>query len=54
MLFAITLLALVLVYVNKRAPHAKVAPAHFDEEVLDTLDTSRYRTEADIDTTIDF
>jgi hypothetical protein len=49
------MLALVLVYVNKRTrSSAKVAPAPYDVEALDTLDTSRYRSEAAIDTTIDF
>jgi hypothetical protein len=53
MLAGLSLLALLLFYINNRkAPMAAVAPS--DPEVLDTLDTSRYRTEATVDTTIDY
>ena len=53
MFAGLSLLALLLFYINNRkAPVAAVAPS--DPEVLDTLDTSRYRTEAMVDTVIDY
>jgi hypothetical protein len=51
MLAGLVILGIVLFYVNNRAPVVTTPPA---QDVLDTLDTSRYRTEAAVDTTIDY
>ena len=52
MLAGLVILGVVLFYVNNRAPAAVVTTEA--PEVLDALDTSRYRTEAAVDMTIDY
>lgn len=49
-MLAVILLGVVLYYMNKQAP-AGVSSEEPDE-VLDTLDVSRYRAETGVDTTI--
>jgi hypothetical protein len=51
MFAGLSLLALLLFYVNNRRGPVVLPP---EPEVLDTLDTSRYRSEPSIDSTIDY
>ena len=52
MIVALAFLGILLVYINKGAPMAAATTDSTD--LLDTLDVSRYRTEAAVDMTTDY